>query len=168
MRNKIRPLLTYPLIRPIKSPTKQRGNSIIEFALMFPIFFALFYGIVSYSLIMTLEQSLTHASTDGARAAIKIDRTTFNKSADYQAKAEETARNAVAQSLAWLPYAQKTAILGNPPGSKVQIDFTDDRITVTLNYSYANAPIVPVLSLPIIGNIPDIPDNLSITADGLL
>jgi Flp pilus assembly protein TadG len=163
-----------PIIRPLSRPSeavfcKQLGGVVIEFALAFPVFFALFYGIVSYSLILTLHQSLTHASTEGARAAIQIDRMAYNNNAAYEAKVAETARNAVAQTLTWLPQAQKALILGSSPTyGNIQVTFTATRVTVTLNYPYNQAPIIPVLTLPVIGRIPNVPNNFVVSADSLL
>lgn len=50
---------------------RQRGTYALEFALIFPIFFALFYGVLSFGLIFTVQQSLTLAAEDGARASLR-------------------------------------------------------------------------------------------------
>lgn len=148
---------------------RQKGGVAIEFALAFPLFFTLFYAIVGYGLVMTLDQSLTHASKEGARAAIKADPTAFASNADYQAKVAELARGAVVQTLVWLPESQKEVILGTAPNyDKIQVAVTGSSITVTLNYPYTESPLLPVLTLPVIGNVPNIPDNFVITSDGQL
>ncbi|MBS1211662.1 MAG: uncharacterized protein H6R26_278 [Proteobacteria bacterium] len=142
----------------------QRGAAAIEFALVFPLFFVLFYAIVSYGLVMTLQQSLSEASKEGARAAIKVDRTI----AGWETTARSEARQAAAQVLAWLPAAQKTAIVGTD-NSNINVEFpTADTIRITLTYTYNSAPLLPVLTFPVIGKIPNLPASLIVTADGLL
>jgi Flp pilus assembly protein TadG len=49
----------------------QRGAYALEFALVFPVFFVLFYGVLSFGLIFTVQQSLTLAAEDGARASLR-------------------------------------------------------------------------------------------------
>ncbi len=148
---------------------KQIGSVAIEFALAFPLFFTLFYAIVGYGLVMTLDQSLTHASKEGVRAAIKADPTTYPTVDAYQTKVGELARGAVAQTLAWLPNSQKDAILGSAPDyDKIQVTVNGSTITVTLTYQFAQAPLLPILNLPAIGKVPNIPDNFVITANGQL
>ena len=43
-------------------PRKQKGAAAIEFALVFVIFFAVFYGMLSYSLPLLLMQSFHQAA----------------------------------------------------------------------------------------------------------
>lgn len=148
---------------------KQRGGVAIEFALAFPLFFTLFYAIVGYGLVMTLEQSLTQASKEGTRAAIKADPTAYPTVAAYHAKVTELARGAVVQTLSWLPATQKDAILGTSPNyDKIQVTVNGTSISVTLTYPYSENPLLPVLALPVIGNVPNVPDNFVVTSDGQL
>ncbi|BBA32518.1 uncharacterized protein sS8_0553 [Methylocaldum marinum] len=131
---------------------RQKGAAAIEFALVFPLFFILFYGIVAYSLVMTLDQSLTHAAAEGARAAVAVDPAAFPGDAEaYKKKIEETACATVSGALAWL---------SNPPEckSEFQSDSATTTLLVTLKYPYASAPLVPVLDFPLFGRIPDVPD----------
>src|SRR5580698_6324963 len=48
-----------------------RGNTAVEFALLFPLFFMVLYGIVTFSLIFVAQQTLTLAAQEGARATLK-------------------------------------------------------------------------------------------------
>ncbi|KLU20452.1 pilus assembly protein TadE, partial [Caballeronia mineralivorans PML1(12)] len=43
----------------------------VEFAIVFPLFFLVFYAIVTYSMIFVAQQSLTLAASEGARAALR-------------------------------------------------------------------------------------------------
>lgn len=49
----------------------QRGATAMEFALVLPVFFLLFYGILTYGLIFLMRLGLQHAAEDGARAALR-------------------------------------------------------------------------------------------------
>ncbi|MGX2040305.1 TadE/TadG family type IV pilus assembly protein [Methylocaldum sp. MU1018] len=140
---------------------RQKGAAALEFALVFPLFFVLFYGIVAYSLIMTLEQSLTHAAAEGARAAVAVDPAKFVGDAEaYKTKVEETACATVSEALAWLSTQPgcTSAVRSDPgdPSAKIA--------AITLSYPYSSAPLVPVLNLPIVGKIPDVPDSLVASA----
>lgn len=52
-----------------------RGVAAIEFVMVFPLFFTLLYGIVTFSLIFVAEQNLTLAAEEGARAALNYQQT---------------------------------------------------------------------------------------------
>jgi Flp pilus assembly protein TadG len=138
---------------------RQKGAAAIEFALVFPLFFILFYAIVAYSLVMTLDQSLTHAAAEGARAAVAVDPAAFPGDAEaYKNKIEETACATVSGALAWLSTQPECK-------SEFQSDSAATTLSVTLKYPYASAPLVPVLDLsPLFGRIPNVPDPLVVQA----
>ena len=48
----------------------QRGTSIVEFALVAPLFFLLLFGIIEWSVILFDKAVITNASREGAREAI--------------------------------------------------------------------------------------------------
>ena len=48
-------------------PRKEKGAAAIEFALVFVVFFAVFYGVVSYSLPLLLMQSFNHSTAEAVR-----------------------------------------------------------------------------------------------------
>lgn len=54
-----------------RNPQRQRGLAAIEFAIVFPLFFMVFYAIVTYGLIFIAQQSITMAAAEGARAALR-------------------------------------------------------------------------------------------------
>ena len=54
-------------------PRKQKGAAAIEFALVFGIFFAVFYGLISYSLPLLMLQSFNQAAAEGVRQAMSVD-----------------------------------------------------------------------------------------------
>ncbi|VWC76062.1 pilus assembly protein TadE [Burkholderia lata] len=49
---------------------RQRGATAVEFAIIFPLFFMIFYAILSFGMIFVIQQSLTLAASEGARAGL--------------------------------------------------------------------------------------------------
>ena len=155
---------------------QQRGAAGVEFTLAFPLFFVLFYAIVGYGLIMTVDQSLTTEAAEGARSAVAADPKRFDNDLDYQQTVTSLARNRAAAMLNWLPASVKSAVLGDAPDyNKVQTTVgesgTNPRlrlISVTLTYPYAEAPLLPILTLPVIGQVPNVPENIVATSQAQL
>lgn len=50
---------------------RERGIAALEFAVVLPVLLALLLGIVYYGIILALEQMLTLAAAEGARAALR-------------------------------------------------------------------------------------------------
>jgi len=151
-----------PCFPAARDPNRQSGSSTIEFALVFPLFFAVFYAIAAYSLVMALEQSLTYAAAEGARAAVAVDPTDFNNEGDYV--------NAI-RNRSCVVATERAGWLSEPPAcaSEVAADAGDPdtrTVTLTLTYPYAASPLVPVIDVPLIGEIPAVPDELVVRAVG--
>jgi hypothetical protein len=133
------------------SPRRQRGLAAIEFALVFPIFVLLFYGLVNGGVILTVQQGLHFAAQNAARAALTADPEGVEYQ-DYINKIEELAQDQVEASLAWMPSSWTDRLL-----ETVTVDSPDDalggtpeaegveRVTVVIAYPYATAPILPRL-----------------------
>ncbi|WP_150047485.1 TadE/TadG family type IV pilus assembly protein [Methylomonas rhizoryzae] len=144
---------------------RQRGGAAIEFVFTFPIFFTLFYAISSYALVFTLEQALTLATKEGARAAIKVDPTGFADNDAYLAQVTGVSRAAVVQSLSWLTSSQQAATLGSSPNyDKIAVTLNGAWINISVSYPYSTVPLMPVLTFPGIGKVPNVPDPLTVTA----
>jgi len=109
----------------------QRGVAAIEFALIFPVFFLLLYGIIAYVLIFLAQQSLTLAAEEGARAALRY--TTGDRGA--------AACGTVTPLVSWLVYAT----CPTPVTDKCPAISTAQCITVTVTYPYTTHPLVPSL-----------------------
>jgi Flp pilus assembly protein TadG len=120
----------------------ERGNVAIEFAIVFPLFFVVFYAIVTYSLIFVAQQSLTLAAEEGARAALRYQANATSV-ADSLAR-RGTAACSTAQALSnWLAgLAQCNAV-----PAPCAYDATMRCIQVTLDYAYAKNPLLPTLPL---------------------
>jgi Flp pilus assembly protein TadG len=121
--------------------SKQRGASAVEFALVFPLFFMIFYAIVTFSLIFVAQQSLTLAAEEGARAALN-----YQKAQDVPSalNARTTAACQAATSMTnWLAGAADC----NASWAACSFDASMNCVTVTLTYNYQSHPLVPSMPL---------------------
>lgn len=137
---------------------RQRGAAAIEFGLIFILFFAIFYAIVSYSLAMLIMQGLSHAAEEGARAALAVDPLAYAGPAAYTDAVETAAETQAAQALAWLPDKAHQQIVEN---NKVTATVVGNLLTVTVTYpNYATNGLIPTLTLPGVGAVPRLPTDL--------
>lgn len=62
-----------PRLRRIEaSPAgRQSGAYAVEYGLIFPVFFVIFYGVFAYGMITAMRLGLQHAAEEGARAALR-------------------------------------------------------------------------------------------------
>ncbi|WP_087732804.1 TadE/TadG family type IV pilus assembly protein [Paraburkholderia piptadeniae] len=123
------------------SSSRQRGSSAVEFALVFPFFFMIFYAIVTFSLIFVAQQSLTLAAEEGARAALNYQQAQDVKTALDDRTA--AACQAASSLTNWL------AARANCDASwaACTFDATMRCVTVTLTYDYGSHPLVPPIPL---------------------
>ncbi len=122
----------------------QRGSTAVEFAIVFPVFFLIFYAIVTYSLIFVAQQSLTLAASEGARAALKFQ-PNANSAASALALRASAACSTATGLLNWLAATTPCTATYAP----CTFDASMQCVNVALNYNYASRPLVPVL--PLIG-----------------
>lgn len=136
----------------------QQGAAAIEAAVLFALFFTVFYAIVSYSLPMLMVQAFNHAAASGARASVAVDRDEFEDDSAYFSAVETQAREVVSESLSWLPSKAHDIVLDN-----IQADINaDDRLRVRVSYDgYRDNPMIPVIRMPGIGEVPRLPENLT-------
>lgn len=123
--------------------------------------FALFYALVSYGLVMALLQGMTLAAEEGARAAVAVDPSFFASTDEYMDNGViPRVRDQVGQSLAWLPDSVKTHVLGDG-NANVVVQLDGDVLQVQVRYpDYASAPLIPTLTLPGIGSVPRMGEEL--------
>lgn len=135
---------------------KQKGAAAIEFAFVFPVFFLVFYGIITYGIIFLAQQSITLAAAEGARAALRYSATDTVRDTNARAAAIGTGSAA-----AWLGTRINFdgALLANCPFGSAGIRCY--RVTVTYP-NYRQNPLVPY----IVGNVMSIvvPERLTSTA----
>lgn len=150
----------YSKIRPPEVGWRgQRGAAAIEAALLFVIFFALFYAIVSYSIPMMMMQVFNHAASAGARAGVAVERSFFageeEAEAAYIAGVEARVRDVVDAFL------DDTLLPSARANSNVAVNWNGDILIVTVRYAgYRANPLVPILRFPVIGDVPRLPDDL--------
>ncbi|ARB30916.1 pilus assembly protein [Pseudomonas tolaasii] len=134
-------------------PGKQKGTAAIEFIGVFVIFFAVFYGMVSYSLPLLLMQSFTQATAEAVRQSVGLD----PSMPGYNAAVQNTAKTAVAQRLGWIP-----ALYKFDAATQVTTTFTPaGLLSVKISYPSANLQsVMPFIVLPGIGTVPQLPVTL--------
>lgn len=146
----------------VSSPQRQRGATALEFGLIFPALFVLFYGTLTFALIFTARMGLQHAAEEGARTAV-----TFRVAADgdpldiTQLQLRENAARAAALAQVgwisrWAQVTVETRVCA--ADSDCTVETTDCgrdlasacKIFVTVSYPYGSRPILPsAFGLPI-------------------
>ncbi|BCO31783.1 hypothetical protein TspCOW1_18860 [Thiohalobacter sp. COW1] len=125
--------------------------------------FALFYAIVSYGLVFLLMESFSSAAEGGARAAVAVDPTAYTDTNDYLNNGViPVVRDQVAAQLGWLPDSIKDVVLGaDNQNVRVSLDSSNQVLTVEVGYEdYHSSPVIPMLTLPMIGALPKVPAEL--------
>ena len=146
---------------------QQKGAAAIEAALLFVIFFSLFYAIVSYSMPLMMMQAFNHAAASGARAGVAVEPSAFADTNSYiQTGVIPRVRAVVGDTLSWLPASASNAVLGNDNSNVgVVFDPATGMLNVTVRFpDYRDNPMVPTLTLPGLGDIPRLPQDLTGTA----
>ena len=134
-------------------PRKQKGAVAIEFALVFIIFFAVFYGLVSYSLPLLLMQSFNQSTAEAVRRSVALDPGTAN----YDTAVRNIATAELTRQLAWIP-----AALNFNVATDASATYTGGVLTVTINYPTSKLnQVLPFLVLPGIGSVPNLPATLT-------
>lgn len=162
----------------MSNPIKQhgrlssRGVASLELALVFTLVFAFLWAIVSYLFPLMLLQSLNAATAEAVRAVARVPLTTT----DYQIAVRNQAVAVLESELSWLPDAWVARI---DPSATNNVTFGTDpacsmvrpscRITISLRYeNYLNNPIVPAITLPVVGQLPKLPVDIASEADILI
>ncbi|KPX44399.1 TadE/TadG family type IV pilus assembly protein [Pseudomonas syringae pv. tagetis] len=134
---------------------RQQGAAAIEFAAVFVVFFAVFYGVVSYSLPLLMMQSFNAAASEAVRRSVALSPTVT----DYNTLLKSQAQSVVMNQLSWMPPA-----LGFS-ASYTSVTYSAGVLTVTIQYPKARlTQVLPLLTLPVIGEIPRLPTNLTAQA----
>lgn len=144
------------------SRRRQHGATALEFGLVFPALFVLFYGTLTFALIFTARMGLQHAAEEGARSAVTfrvaggedpvdITQLTLRRNA-----ARDAALGQAGWISRWAPVQVDTRICA--ADSDCSIETTDCgrdlasacKIFVSVTYPYATHPILPsAFGLPV-------------------
>ena len=139
----------------VKLPQQQKGAVAIEFALVFVVFFAVLYGVISYSLPLLLVQSFNHSTAEAVRRSVAVDPTSLTDVA-YKKAVEDVATGVLNDKLSWVPSGIEGSI------QKVAAyDPTTKLLTVTVKLKAKDlSSIMPMLKLPGI-TVPSLPEELT-------
>ncbi|KTC45264.1 pilus assembly protein TadE [Pseudomonas fluorescens ABAC62] len=137
-------------------PRKQKGAAAIEFALVFGIFFAVFYGLISYSLPLLLMQSFNQAAAEAVRQAMAVDPLTAGP--NYATAVTKRAKDTAVAQLGWIPESFKFS------SDNVDATYSASGSILTVVITYPSSKIYsvfPALVVPGVGNVPNLPTNLT-------
>lgn len=135
--------------------SRQSGAAAIEFALVFVLAFTVFYAMVSYAFPFLMLQTFNSASAQAVRAAVKAD----PESDDFETRAETLAMTEANRQLGYLPPMIRSRV--NVTAGVVE----GTRVTVRIEYpDYNTNPVIPVITLPLVGQVPKVPDMLAAEA----
>ena len=138
-------------------PKKQKGAAAIEFALVFVVFFAVLYGVLSYSLPLLLMQSFNNATAEAVRRSVAVDPSLT--AATYKSTVEALATSVLNDKLSWVPKTVATSLV-----KTATYDATKGVLTATVSLpSVALRSIMPVLKFGTI-TVPDLPSSLTVTS----
>ncbi|AZC16109.1 TadE/TadG family type IV pilus assembly protein [Pseudomonas sp. CMR5c] len=134
-------------------PRKQKGAAAIEFAAVFVIFFAVFYGLVSYSVPLLMMQSFHQATAEALRQAVKVDPNTPN----YATTVQNLALGVVQAQTRWIPP------VFNFGANDYSATYSGGVLTVSVSYPISKLNrVMPQVVLPVIGPVPSLPSSLSV------
>jgi Flp pilus assembly protein TadG len=130
---------------------RQRGAYAVEFALIFPVFFAVAYGVLAFALVFFMRMNLQQAAEEGARAALQYQTT-------HGARLQRAVSVAHSQT-SWMPVppsvvadiclinsgCQPTSTPAAPATSCGDTVAAACQIVVVATYDYATHPLIPAL-----------------------
>ena len=134
-------------------PTRQRGMAAIEFALVSGVFFLMFYFVVTYGAVFVVQQSLSRAAAEGARALLTSEFAPSATAPGLRVSSvvapEQLARDAAARVVAWLSDFRQTR---SQPAIAPVVTAAPSCAsgmacrTVTVSYqNYSSYPLIPSL-----------------------
>ncbi|MGJ7614882.1 MULTISPECIES: TadE/TadG family type IV pilus assembly protein [unclassified Variovorax] len=140
---------------------RQRGVAAIEFAVVFSVLFLGVYGLITFCGVLYVQQVVSRAAEDGARAVQLANNNTAP--ADLQKNIQTAVYRSLALSMitpasagsassskeAWL----RATLIATPP----DVDLSPGLVTVKVTYPYRANPVLP--PLPLTGSW--MPDRLS-------
>lgn len=150
-----------------KSLSRQNGASAVEFALLFPVLFAMMYSAIVYSYAYVLRQSINFAAQEAAEAAVDVQPGIAN----YDDQVTTTAINTANSVISWMPNALRSSIAtqvqfcadgaaGATACSSLGED--DDAVVVTVSLPMTgSSQMFATISLPFVGTFPPLPATMS-------
>lgn len=144
----------------VSSPLRQRGATALEFGLVFPALFVLFYGTLTFALIFTARMGLQHAAEEGARSAATFRIEGSEPNITQLTLRRDAARATALQQASWIsrwaPLQVEARICAADSDCSVETttcgrELADAcKIFVSVTYPYATRPILPsAFGLPV-------------------
>lgn len=148
--------MTFPSHRALH---RQSGIAAIEFALVFGVFFIIFYAIVTFGAVLYTQQAVSRAVNDGARSVLFLGNDPF-------LPAVSAANQAQVQSIVWDSLAGSLIAPPNTTNRRqwvqqnvtVQVTPSATRAEVSVVYPYSSNRILP--SIPIFDISTWMPNNI--------
>ena len=126
----------------------QSGVVAIEFAILFPVFFALSYAVMSYGMYFLLLQSFSYAGEDALRAALATD---CAAAVCTEAELEPVVTTQVQNSLTWFSASLVSSAISGE-------NFFSCDATMLCTVRLSAPPILDSINLPLVGRVPDLPN----------
>lgn len=149
------------------SLARHAGASAVEFALLFPILFAMMYSAIVYSYAYVLRQSINFAAQEAAEAAVDVQPGIAN----YDEQVTTTATNTANSVLSWMPTSLRANIAtdvqfcadgGASATACTNLGPDDDAVVVTVNLPMTgNSQLFATITLPFVGTFPPLPATMS-------
>ncbi|WP_022977827.1 TadE/TadG family type IV pilus assembly protein [Nevskia ramosa] len=143
-------------------PRRITGASAVEFALVFPLLFAIVYGTLTYGYVYFLQQRINFIAQEALRAAIAVAPLPSN--AAYLAAINAAVADAVASNftLGGAPVPPALSFVVQP------VNAANNTLSILVTYSLTAPTLFPTVTLPGFGSIPPLPAALQATAAGRL
>ena len=153
-----------------RGPRGQRGIAAVEFALVFGLLLMMLYGIATFGAAFYIQQAVSRAAEDGARAAPLLPSLMLQTG---QAAAVEQIKGAVRDSLAGsliVPAASNVTPAARRSWIAAQVTVTvvtaSPLVTVTVSYPYSLNRVLP--SVPLFDASRWMPNTLTSRATAVL
>lgn len=131
-----------------KTARSVRGQTMVEFALVFPVFILVVLGVIDLGRAVWQYNTLSNAAREGARYGIVL------KNPDGTTRTDAQIIDFVKDKAVGVDIANGGSVVIAPSGMRVAKDY----ITVTVKYQYQ--PVAPLISAVIPGGV----INLSATS----
>lgn len=130
----------------------QSGAYAVEFGLVFLVFFAILYAVLTYGLMFAAQQTLNLAAQDGARLMLRV------QAQDSMSQRVVAAKALASRQAQWVGQMQgedvRVLVCGKIQGAGLDCPnaaLRDDQVQVTTSYAYGQHPLIP--NLPLLGSV---------------
>lgn len=145
---------------------QQRGATAIEFSIVFALLFGIFWAVISYAMPFFLYQTMNYAATDAARHVLRVA-PEADETSPMLTKLASDRVNATLSGMLPSAFRARVAepVVNVQPVSIIlpsgqPMALRELVVSVRLRAPYNASPLVPQLTLPGVGRIPDIPGDL--------